>query len=201
MAKKVNEDTWDEIQKNSAGDYFILDEDSGKIEVEALSEHYLVETGDKDLAGRIWDKEWPKNEMKALVDQETKIFSLGWSTGALLRKFIARCKKNGIGPDDLPGTKWSMEKTGEYDYDIRYLGKSDTKKPKGPEMSDDYDKVKTTIESLKDEPELAEGKTKDSFLVIVGLKAQIPKSDVEKQFEDLVKNNVISEVDGKIVIQ
>jgi len=203
MAKKVNESTWDEIQKNSAGDYFILDEDKGKVNVEMLSEHYFVETGDKDLAGRVWDKEWPKNEIKALVDEETKIFSLGWTTGALLRKFIAQCKKNGITPDDLPGTKWTMEKTGEYEYDIQFLGKSDSTSAKKPKEtgSDEYRKVKETIESLKDEPELAEGKTKDSFLAIVGLKAHMPKADVQKQFDDLVSNDVIQEVDGKIVIQ
>ena len=206
MAKKVSEKTWNEIQKNSAGDYFILDEDAGKITVEALSEHYLVETGDKDLAGRIWDKEWPKNEMKALVDEETKIFSLGWTTGALLRKFIAKCKKHGIGPDDLPGTKWTMQKVGEYEYDIQFQGKSDTptnieNKEDTVSGSDEYKKVVDTIKSLKDEPELAEGKNKDSFLAIVGLKAQIPKADVEKEFDNLIKHNVISEIDGKIVIQ
>ena len=201
MAKKVNEKTWDEIQKNSGGDYFILDEDKGRIEVEMLSEHYLVESGDKDLAGRIWDKEWPKNEIKALVDEETKIFSLGWTTGALLRKFIAKCKKNGISPDDLPGTKWTMEKTGEYEYDIVFNGRGTGKaKESGPSMSDDYNKIKETIESLKDEPELAEGKSKDSFLAIVGLKAQIPKVDVEKEYDNLVENNVINVIDGKIVI-
>lgn len=209
MAKKVNEKTWDEIQKNSAGDYFILDEDAGKVTVEALSEHYLVEAGDKDLAGRIWDKEWPKNEMKALVDEETKIFSLGWTSGPLLRKLIAKCKKNGIGPDDLPGTRWSMQKTGKYEYDIQYLGRSDKKSTKefGEEnqqvddTSDDYKKIVKTIKELKDEPELAEGKDKSSFLAIVGLKAAIPKSDVEKEFANLIANNVIVEVDGKIVIQ
>jgi len=206
MAKKVNENTWDEIQKSASGDYFILDEDAGKITVEALSEHYLVETGDKDLAGRIWDKEWPKNEMKALVDEETKIFSLGWTTGPLLRKLIATCKKNGIGPDDLPGTKWTMEKTGQYEYVIQYLGRSNRTPEKKEsnfvgEVGEDYQKIADTIVSLKDEPELAEGKTKDSFLAIVGLKAQIPKADVEKEFMHLVANNVIKEVDGKIVIQ
>jgi len=201
MAKKVNEKTWDEIQKNSAGDYFILDEDKGKIEVEMLSEHYLVETGDKDLAGRLWDKEWPKNEIKALVDQETKIFSLGWTTGALLRKFIAICKKNGISPDDLPGTKWTMEKTGEYEYSIQYKGKDSSSTKSSEPVDDEYQKVKDTIIGLKDEPELAEGKSKDSFLAIVGLKAQIPKADVIKQFEKLVSDNVVSEVDGKIVIK
>jgi hypothetical protein len=204
MAKKVSEKTWDEIQKNSAGDYFILDEDKGQVEVVMLSEHYLVESGDKDLAGRIWDKEWPKNEIKALVDQETKIMSLGWTTGAFLRKFVAKCKKNGISPDDLPGTKWTMQKTGEYEYDLRYLGKEDVdtkaKEPVSKE-SDEYKNIVKTIESLKDEPELAEGKDKGSFLAIVGLKAQIPKADVEKEFDNLVKNNVLKEVDGKIVIQ
>jgi len=202
MAKKVNKDTWNEIQKNSKGDYFILDEDKGRVQVEMLSEHYLVEAGDKDLAGRLWDKEWAKNEIKALVDQETKIFSLGWTTGALLRKFIAVCKKNDIGPDDLPGTKWEMEKTGEYEFDIIYKGKSDSPNVTSSEpVDEEYSKIKNTVLSLKDEPELAEGKGKDSFLAIVGLKAQIPKADVVNKFEDLIKDNVIKEVDGKIVIQ
>ena len=204
MAKKVSEKTWNEIQKNSAGDYFILDEDSGKVEVEMLSEHYLVESGEKDLAGRIWDKEWPKNEIKALVDQETKIMSLGWTTGAFLRKLIAVCKKNGIGPDDLPGTQWTMEKVGQYDYNIHYVGRGEGKVPDKkdePVGSDEYKAIVETIESLKDEPELAEGKDKSSFLAIVGLKAQMPKADVEKEFESLVSNNVIKEIDGKIVIQ
>jgi len=203
MAKKVNEKVWDDIQKNSAGDYYILDEDKGKVSVTMLSEHYVVEAGDKDLAGRVWEKEWPKNEIKALVDEETKIFSLGWNTGAFLRKFVAVCKKNGISPDDLPGTKWTMEKTGEYEYEIIYLGKSHKTETLvcEEEGSEEYIKVKSTIESLKDEPELAEGKSKDSFLAIVGLKAQMPKVDVEKEFAELVSNNVIKEVDGKIVIQ
>lgn len=200
MAKKVTEKTWDEIQKNAKGDYFILDEEAGNVVVEMLSEHYVVETGDKDLAGRLWDKDFPVNQVKALVNEETKIFSLGWDSGPLLKKLIANCKKNGIGPDDLPGTKWNMQKVGKYDYNMEYLGRASEVKKTDSNVSDEYRKVKYTIESLKNEPELAQGKTKDSFLAIVGLKAQIPKVEVSKQFDSLVENNVIKEVNGTIVI-
>jgi hypothetical protein len=202
MAKKVNENTWDEIQKNSQGDYYILKEDDGNVEVEMLSEHHIVESGDKDLADRIWDKDYPVNQVKALVDQETKILSLGWTTGPFLRKLIAQCKKNNIGPSELPGTKWNMQKVGQYEYNLEYLGRNEGVKntPVDSNVSDNYRKIKLTIESLKDEPELAQGKSKESFLAIVGLKAQIPKADVEKEFDSLKSNGVLKEQDGTIVI-
>jgi hypothetical protein len=202
MAKKVNENTWDEIQKNSQGDYFILKEDDGNVEVEMLSEHHIVESGDKDLADRIWDKDYPVNQVKALVDQETKILSLGWTTGPLLRKLIAQCKKNDISPSQLPGTKWNMQKVGQYEYNLEYLGRNEGVKntPNDPNVSDNYRKIKLTVESLKDEPELAQGKSKESFLAIVGLKAQIPKAEVEKEFDSLKSNSVLKEQDGTIVI-
>ena len=222
MAKKVNEDTWNAIQKNSQGDYFILGEDNGKVEVEILSPHYVVEQGDEDLAGRIWNNEWAKNEIKALVDEETKIMSLGWATHPFLRTFIAACKKNGVTPDTLEGTRWTMQKTGEYEYKIEYLGRSknttstssqqqelktnqdpvETLKSTDVESKVDngYNKIKETILSLKNEPELAEGKSRGEFIAIIGLKAQIPKRDVEKYFDQIISNNVVSEVNGTIVI-
>jgi hypothetical protein len=219
MARKVTEDTWDEIQKNTRGDYYILSEDSGKVEVELMSDHYVVETGDEDLAGRIWDKEWPKNEMKAMVDGDVKIVSLGWDSHPFLRTFIARCKKNGIKPDQLVGTKWTMEKVGEYAYEIEYLGRGDSSPPntttttqstfkptkvetpvaKVPE-TDDFKFIKDTVLSLKDEPELSQGKTVSEFLAIVALKAQIPKKDVEIHFDTLKKNGILKEINGTIVI-
>lgn len=220
MAQEVTEDTWNEIQKNGPSDYFILKEEDGKIEVEFITTQYVVETGDKDLAGRIWDKDWPKNEIKGIVDGAPKIFSLGWSTHPLLRSFIAVCKKNKITPGTLPGTKWTIQKTGEYDYEINYLGRADqesassanstpenkAKKPiknetKQIDEDDDYKTIENTILSLKDEPELSEGKSKEEFISIVGLKAQLPKNDVRPQFEKAIQKGIVKESNGVVAIE
>lgn len=207
MAEKANLDTWDEIQKNSQGDWFILDEDDGEIEVELLGPHYVVEPGDKDLAGRIWDKEWAKNEIEALVDGEKKYMSFAWPGHPFLRKFVARCKKNKLSPDNLAGTIWEMQKTGEWDYSVEYIGRKEDSQEASTastsetkEESKGYKQVKNTVISLKDEPELANGKPKSEFISLIALKAKMPKRDIKDHFENVIKEDIVKEVDDKIVI-
>lgn len=205
MAQKAGADMWKEIQDSSPAGWLILDEGDEVPEVTFLTGHHVIEPGDTELSGKVWDKDWTKNEIKVKKKNgERAILSIGGNKSPFLRTFIAKWQENGLTPDTLVGTKWYIKRTGKWDYDIRYLGREDeaTASSSSSNTKDKEDKtyadIKTNIISLSSEPSVSDGLEEESFITAVAIKASVPKSKVSEYIDDLKNDGLIKFEDGKI---
>ena len=105
--------------------YYRLNEDDGQKVIEFITPIYEVETNDEDLLGRIWEYEWSKNEAKVLMDGKEIIWGFGGPKSPNLRIFLRALTTNNIKMTDLPGTIWSAQRTGKWDYEYKLIGRKD----------------------------------------------------------------------------
>jgi len=144
MAQKAGADLWKEIQDSSPAGWLILDEGDEVPEVTLLTGHHVIEPGDTELSGKVWDKDWTKNEIKVKKKNgERAILSIGGTKSPFLRTFIAKWQENGLTPDTLVGTKWYIKRTAKYDYDIRYLGREEEEASASSSSSNKSEEDKT----------------------------------------------------------
>lgn len=206
MVKKLTSEDWDKIQKEAPSRYFIQSVEDGKLRVTFDSEIVSVERGDEDLIGNIWQSEWTKNEAKVFINGEPKIYSLGGAGWSFIRQFISVCKKNGITPEDIPGSVFEITKTGDWEQEIKYLGKEkdlDIKKPKPTKIDENIKRdVLDTIKDLKiNSPELLKGGIKKpDFLKVVLIRGKVKTTDTESLLPELEKDNVIKIEDDRITV-
>jgi len=205
MAKKAGADLWKEIQESGPAGWLIVDEGDEIPEVTFLTGHNVVEPGDTDLHGKIWDKEWTKNEVKVRKKNgEVAVLSIGWNTGAFLRTFIGKWQEHGLTPDTLIGTKWYIKREDKYTYDIRYLGREDeAATPAASPTSStnsEYNDILKTVKLLSNEPTVKEGLSESDFLTAVAIKASIPKSKVSEYISNMIADNHIKIENDKIVL-
>lgn len=242
MAKIVGENDWDKIEsknKNKKTRYLIPNVEDGQYTIEIIGPHVKVEQGDRDTVGRRWTKNWTKNEVEVKAwgtmhykDEETKldgdemVLSLGGNKSPLLREFIYHWKKNGLDPKSIKNTRWTVERTDQWEYDIEKLDDSKktkkTKKKSKPvedEIPEDAD-VKESDEpakesstnkvigeiiditkELRNEPELQEGMEKQEFIAAVALRGDVSMDDIEKNLNTLVRKKLIKLEDGNVLAE
>jgi len=208
MAQKAGADLWKEIQETSSSGWLILDEGDEVPECTFVTSHHVIEPGDTELSGKVWDKDWTKNEIKVRKKNgELAVLSLGGNKSPFLRTFIGKWRENNMTPDTLIGTKWYIKRTGQYDYDIKYLGREedDNSSSAPKEVFEDtlkedgsYGQIKETIASVKDDPALANGLKEAEFLTILAIKSSIPKTEISTHLTKLVIDGLIEIDDGKI---
>jgi hypothetical protein len=145
---EVTNEMLNDILKEAGGQYFFHREDVGKIEIVFESGIARFEPGEEDFAGRLWNppitdaqgnpildfsgnprEPWAKFEAKAIIDGAHKYYSFGGARSKQLTAFIEAMKREDISNDQLPGTKWSIERIGRWDWTIKYLGKGETPSP------------------------------------------------------------------------
>jgi hypothetical protein len=207
MPEVVDSGTWDEIQSMSPSQYLIMKQDMDPVKVTFLTGHNVCEPGDEDLAGRVWDKDWTKNEVKCERDNGEKvILSLGGPKSPLLRTFIGKWKEEGLTPNTLVGTKWYVDQVGQYDYDIRFLGRVDEGSSSSSSSStsnkpNNYDKVLKTINELSDAPGVANGVDEEALITGIAIKSSVSKEDIKKCINILTDDGKIDVKEGKYYIQ
>ena len=116
--------------------YYRLNEDDGQKVIEFITPIYEVETNDEDLLGRIWEYEWSKNEAKVLMDGKEIIWGFGGPKSPNLRIFLRALTTNNIKMTDLPGTIWSAQRTGKWDYEYKLIGRKDKTSKKILKLTD-----------------------------------------------------------------
>lgn len=198
MVKKLTMDDWDTIQKSSPSRYYILSEEDGTVRITFDTELVLIEKGDEDLLGNVWEKDWDKLEAGVLIDGEPKIFSFGgkgWSFGNNLIKIL---KKEGIAPEDLPGQQFDITKTGDFEYTIKYAGGGGSTKPKQIELKDDkLGEIRDVILDIKANAKdmLKNAEKKADFLKLIYIRSKIKPSESEQYLAKLEEEGILM-VDG-----
>lgn len=206
MAKKLTLDDWDRIQREAPSRYFVQSVEDGKLRVEFISEIVCVERGDEDILGNVWTREWPKNEAKVYVNGEPKVYSLGGSSWSFIRDFILVCKKHNLKPEDIPGSVFEIEKTGDWTQNIKYLGRASNLQPSPPKeikLNDSTMRdIKDTIKDLKtNSPELLEGGiSKLDFLKMIRIRGKVKTTDTEAMLPTLIKDGILKMENDKIFI-
>jgi len=222
--KELTDDMFDDILADSPSQYFFHKPDTGKIELVFETGIVKVEPGDEDLADRVWNPKltdangnplldfngnprepWTKFEAKGKINGSPAIHSFGGQKGSLLREFIKAMKAKGLNNSDLPGTKWSIEKIGKWDWDIHYLGKEDTTSStpstKTEKPTDNkYDNIKKALAIKKDQT--SGPLNKNDLLAYIAFIVQGKVEDVtENIWPDLLKLNIVKEnADGSVSI-
>ena len=133
---ELTNDMLKDILKESGGQYFFHKEDVGEVIVEFESPIEKFEPGDEDFAGRTWNppvtdaqgnpmldfsgnprEPWPKCEAKCIINGAHKYYSFGGPRSKSLTTFTEVMNREGIdNVKDLPGTKWSINRIGKWDW-------------------------------------------------------------------------------------
>lgn len=198
MVKKLTADDWETIQKESPSRYYILSEEDGTVRITFDTEIVVVEKGDEDLIGNIWEKDWDKLEARVFIDGEPKVFSFGgrgWSFG---RAMIGLFKKNEISPEQVPGCVFDITKTGDFDYDVKFISKGGDVKPKKLELKDDkLGELRDVIVDLKNNSMdmLKNAEKKPDFLKLLYIRSKIKPSESENYLPKLEEEGLLL-VDG-----
>ena len=198
MVKKLTIDDWDEIQKSAPSRYYILSEADGTVRITFNTELVVVEQDDEDLLGNRWTKDWKKLEAGVLIDGESKIFSfggVGWSFG---NKIIKLLKKEGIRPEDVPGCVFDITKTGDFEYEVKFIGKEGSTTPKTVELKDDkLGEIRNVIIDIKTNAKdtLKNVDKKADLLKLIYIRSKLKPSVIEPYLPKLEEEGLIM-VDG-----
>jgi len=111
-----------------------------------------------------------------------------------------------IKPDELIGTKWSVEKINEQEMIMEYFGRKEDVDPKKaeeklkPEIKDNtLDQVKDVIKEIK--PELGDDGTEESkFIKAVAIRSNLNDTKIKELIPDLKKDKIIMTHKGVVLI-
>jgi hypothetical protein len=220
--KELTDDMLDEVLADSPGQYFFHRDDTGKIELVFETGIVKVEPGEEDLVDRVWNprltdadgnplldfqgnprQPWTKFEAKGTVDGLPVVHSFGGQRGSLLREFIKAMKKQGLSNKDLPGTKWTIEKIGQWDWDIHYVGKGEIPSSTPTEETKPDNKIENIKKALSIKKDQVSGPlAKNSIIEYLALVTQQKFDDISNGiWSELIKLNVIKEnEDGTVTI-
>lgn len=219
MVKTLDQDMLGDILKNSPSQYFFHREDVGEVQIVFETPISITEPGDTDLVDRVWEppitdadgnpligfdgnprEPWAKVEAKVLMDGAPKIYAFGGTNSSHLRSFIAKMNAEGIKNENLPGTKWSINRTGKWDWVVEYLGKEELSAPSSPAKVDEsYNTIKSTIVELKNKnPDVTKGMEKNQLLQTISIMSGI--KDVAKYWDVLIKDTIIKVKDNKVFV-
>ena len=130
MADILDENMLGDILKAGPTQYFFHKEEDGEVEIIFESSISITEPGNEDLVGRLWNPPvvdangnelldfngnprvpWAKVEAKVIMNGAPQIYAFGGKTSSCLRTIIQQMNANSIKNGDLPGTKWSINRT------------------------------------------------------------------------------------------
>ena len=210
MAKIITSDELESILKSAPGRYFFHKEEDGEVIVTFTSPITITHPGDEDLLGRLWDpkitdnegnplldfsgkprQKWSKVEAECLINGVKHIYAFGGTKSNILKSLLEKMNAEGISNQDLPGTKWSITRLGQWDWAITYLGREEKHEDKGED--DTISKIKNAIDDLKkDNPKADEGITKNEFLQTISFLAGVKPTDIIERLEELTEKGIIT---------
>jgi hypothetical protein len=202
------------IKRTSPGDQDIL----GKL--------WNGSTKDKD-GNPIIDKNtgkvkegWDKFEAKCIIKDRELVYGIGGSWSEQFKTFINAMKREGISNSGLSGTKWKVKCNNmkSYDWSVEYLGKGDAKEKKTtvvvgkpldghrqepPKADDNYQKVVTAIQEIRDTNKgmILAGLDEDELIEATSFKSKVDKKQIKGYIQQLTDSEIIKITSGKIYIQ
>ena len=222
MAEILDESMLGDILKSGQTQYFFHKEEDGEVEVVFESSISITEPGNEDLVGRVWNppivdangnqlldfngeprQPWAKVEAKVIMNGAPQIYAFGGKTSSCLRTMIQQMNSQGIKNDDLPGTKWSINRTGKWNWVIQYLGKEELKKTPTPspknKVVDEIEKVIKEIVSKN--PSLEDGVDKEQLVHTITFLSEIKEKQIEDNWNNLISNGIIKVIGDKVLIK
>jgi hypothetical protein len=230
--KEVTDELFDKILSESQSQYFFHRDDTGKIELVFETGVMRIEPGDTDLADREWNPKLTDADGNPRLDRQgnvmqpwttfqakvkiisardptnigPKVYSFGGERSPQLREFIKVLKVEELSNKTLPGTKWTLEKVGQWDWSIQYLGKEEVEtsstpssKPKEEDDGIDYTKVQTALSTKKDQGGI-EGIPKNDMIVFLSFVLNKKSEEVKVIIPKLVSKKLIKEENDKYYI-
>jgi hypothetical protein len=220
--KIVDDKLFDSILEKSGPDTYFYKPEDGRIEVILKSGVRAINPGDTDSNGRIWNPKlvdangnpkldrqgnpmqpWTKYEALAIIKGVPNVFSFGGEKSPMLRAFIKVLKAEELSNGTLPGTKWSFEKIGQWDWAIKYLGKVEGDTPSSKpsvkkEVNPDLIKIKEALASKKDMG--SNGIAKADIIAFLSFVTHKKADDVKALIPSLVSEKIIKEENNLIYI-
>jgi len=219
MVKDIEDNKmFDEILANSGSQYFFHRLENGLVEVVFKSGIRKIEPGEEDSAGRIWNPKltdpdgnpmldrqgkiktpWTKFEAEVAIKGVPHIYSFSGEKSSILRNFIMAMKQQEISNSELPGTRWNIERIGQWDWRIQYLGREEEEKS-SPSIkiatNPEIDKIKGALSIKKDISPT--GVPKNDFLIYLSTVTHKKPNEVSKLIPDLIKQGIIKE-EGNLI--
>jgi len=222
MADILDEDMLGDILKSSPSQYFFHKEEDGEVEVLFETPISITEPGDEDIMGRVWNppivdangnplldfngeprQPWAKVEAKVFINGAPHIYAFGGKTSSCLKAIIQQMNANSIKNSDLPGTKWSINRTGKWNWIISYIGEEALPaSTPAPTKTDNKVKViKDALSGIKlKNPSIEDGIDKSKLIYTITFLSGLTEKDVEECWKDLIVSNVIKEVGDKVFV-
>ena len=220
MAKVLTEDMLSDIVKDGPMQFFRHTEDKGAVEVVFTSSITHTEPGEIDMFGNKWEprvtdengmpiidertgkprEAWAKTEATCLIKGAPHIYS--FSAKSLLRAFAAVLnEQEDVSNETLAGSKWSIARTGKWDWSIQYLGREDIDelKPEDKNSGSDIKEVLTKFKNTNEEKVKA-GLKKNQLIQYICFETDMKPANVETKLDELNKEGFLSIDDNGLVI-
>lgn len=217
--KELTSEMFSDILSKSDSQYFFHKEDTGEVTIVFRSGIRKVEPGEEDSAGRIWNPKlvdangnpmldfkgnpkepWTKFEAEVTIDGAPNIYSFAGEKSSILRSFIMAMNKEGISNNDLPGTKWTIDRIGKWDWKIMYVGREDNSSPsnENTKLSPDIEKIREALRVKRDQS--PEGLTENDFTSYISFVLHRKFDEVKPMISILIENKLIEKRNNLIYI-
>jgi len=212
---EVDNELLDQILKDSGGNYYYHKE--GTVILIFESGISKVEPGEEDSVGRIWnpplaDKQgnpildfqgnpkepWAKFEARVIIDGVSRVYGFSGVKSSILKNFVMAMKRENISNDKLPGTKWSIERVGRWDWNIKYLGREGDKKSSSSKATKIDQKIIDALKVKKDQS--PNGLSKSDVVGFLALVTTKKTFEIEAIWKSLIDSKLIQEKDNKVFI-
>ena len=222
--KELDDKMFGDILANSGSQYFFHKEDTGEVTMVLKSGIVKVEPGEEDSAGRVWSPKltdangnplldwngnpkepWAKFEAEVTIDGAPNIYSFSGEKSSVLRNFIMAMKKEGISNSELPGTIWSIDRIGKWDWNIKYLGReeenssSSSSSKETNEENLDIKKIKEALQVKKDQS--SEGIPENDLIGYISFILHKKSDEVKDMMPELIDKGLLKKENNLIYIQ
>ena len=225
MAKIIDEAMFDDMLSSGPRDWFAQKEEDGEVRIVFTTPIAVVNPGDTDLSEREWNPPvadangepylekygpnkgnpvipWTKVEAQCTIKGIPKTYSFGRQTGSCLRHIMNAMRENDIKNDKLPGTKWSVTRSGSYDWKVEYLGREEIESSPSKEDPELIGKIKQTLNDVKSKNKeiSTTGVSKEQIIQTVNLLAGIPEEDIKDQWHNLMAQKLLERKGDMVII-
>ena len=223
MAKVITEDMLDDIISSGPMNFF-KHEMNVPVEVVFTSSITHTEPGEIDMFERVWNppvtdaqgmpiidkntgkprEKWPKTEATCTINKAPNVYS--FSAKSLLREFIKAMRDNEVSNEELPGTKWSINRVGQWNLVIKYLGREGEEEKSSsptPIKEPNGDEIKNVLTNFKESnpKKVEDGLKRNQLIQYITFETDLKPTQVEGKLNSLIKSGFLSvKEDGLIFI-
>ena len=135
---------------------------------------------------------WEKFEAEVTINGAPHIYSFSGKRSSILKNFIIAMKREEIDNESLPGTKWSIDRVGRWDWNIKYLGKEEEESSSSSNLKKEYKKYPEIEKALSVKKDSTSGPLdKDTLVAYLSIATNRKTIEVEEILIELLEQNLI----------